>query len=93
MSTKTFALNRDPRPILEALAAQKGAPLWVKLIPTGDIQDDKAWIEGRDGRTWVNDNPQGIVDAFEANGADLPIDVEHATELKASNGDPTPTVG
>ena len=93
MSTKTFALNRDLHPILEALAAQKGAPLWVELIPTGNIQDGKAWIEGRDGRTWVNNNPQGIVDAFEANGADLPIDVEHATELKAPNGDPAPAVG
>ncbi len=93
MSTKTFALNRDLRPILEALAAQKGAPLWVELIPTGEIQDGKAWIEGRDGRTWVNDNPQGIVDAFEANGADLPIDVEHATEFKAPNGDPAPAIG
>jgi phage I-like protein len=68
------------------MAEQKGAPLWVELIPAGEI------IEGRDGRTWTNPNPDQIVDAFDANGADLPIDVEHATELKAPNGDPAPAV-
>lgn len=87
MTTKTFALNTDLRPLLEAIAAQKGAPLWVELIPAGEQ------INGRDSRAWVNDDPQGIVDAFKANGADLPIDIEHATELKAPNGDPAPAVG
>lgn len=63
MTTKTFALNTELRPLLEAIAAQKGAPLWVELIPIGEQ------IEGRDGRSWFND--------------DLPIDIEHSTELKA----------
>ncbi|WP_202967145.1 phage protease [Candidatus Williamhamiltonella defendens] len=34
-----------------------------------------------------------MVDAFQANQADLPIDIEHATELKAPRGDPAPAVG
>ena len=85
--TKTFALNTELRPLLEAIAAQRDAPLWVELIPFGEQ------IKGRDGRSWINDNPQGVVDAFQANSADLPIDIEHATELKAPNGEPAPAVG
>ncbi len=87
MTTTTFALNTELRPLLEAIATQKGEPLWVELIPVGEH------IIGRDGRSWVNDNPQGVVDAFQANNADLPIDIEHATELKAPNGEPAPAVG
>jgi len=87
MTTHTFALNTELRPLLEATAAQKGTPLWVELIPFGEQ------ITGRDGRSWVNDHPQGVVDAFQANHADLPIDIEHATELKAPKGDPAPAVG
>ncbi len=62
-------------------------PDWVELIPAGQT------IKGRDGREFVNDNPQGIVDVFAANGAPLPLDLEHATELKAPNGDAAPAVG
>ncbi|ATW23280.1 hypothetical protein BJP44_09815 [Candidatus Williamhamiltonella defendens] len=81
-TTHTFALNTELRPLLEATAAQKGTPLWVELIPFGEQ------ITGRDGRSWVNDHPQGGVDAFQANQADLPIDIEHATELKAPRAIP-----
>lgn len=86
MKKRFVALNRDLAPILAVMAEQKGAPLWVELIPAGDI------ITGRDGRTWTNPNPDQIVDEFELNGADLPIDVEHSTELKGPNGDPAPAV-
>ncbi|ATW30227.1 hypothetical protein BJP41_07750 [Candidatus Williamhamiltonella defendens] len=86
MTTHTFALNTELRPLLEATAAQKGTPLCVELIPVGEQ------ITGRDGRSWVNDHPQGMVDAFQANHADLPIDIEHATELKAPKGDPALSV-
>lgn len=87
MKTKTVALNTELRPLLEAIADQKGAPLWVELIPAGEN------ITGRDGRSWVNDDPQGVVDAFTANGADLPIDIEHATEIKAPQGEYAGAVG
>ncbi|WP_254591864.1 phage protease [Candidatus Williamhamiltonella defendens] len=60
--------------------------MWLELIPVGEQ------ITGRDGRSWVNDPPQGMVDAFQANHADLPIDIEHATELKAPKGDPALSV-
>ncbi|EGG93486.1 Mu-like prophage I protein [gamma proteobacterium IMCC1989] len=87
MTTKTFALNTELRPLLEAIAAQKGAPLWVELIPAGEE------VVGRDGRNWVNSNPQGVIDAFIANNADLPIDIEHSTELKAPEGEEAPAMG
>ncbi|ASX26708.1 hypothetical protein [Candidatus Williamhamiltonella defendens] len=53
MTTNTFALNTELRPLLEATAAQTGASLWV----------------------------EGMVDAFQANHADLPVDIEHAMNL------------
>ena len=59
-------------------------PLELMLIPPGEN------IEGRDGRAWHNTTPQGIVDYFTVRGVDLPFDVEHATELKAPQGEPAP---
>jgi len=60
---------------------------WYALIPPGQQ------IIGRDGRRFTNPNPQNIIDQFTANGADLPVDIEHATELKAPNGEPAPAYG
>lgn len=63
-----------------------GLPDWVELIPAGKVQ-------GRDGRGWENGNPQGVIDQFLNSGMDLPIDLEHATELKAPKGEPAPAAG
>lgn len=69
------------------LHLQEGSlPEWVELIPAGRVV-------GRDGRAWNNHNPQGILDAFAAQNMDLPVDLEHATELKAPNGEPAPAAG
>ncbi len=87
MTATTFALNTELRPLLEAIAAQKAAPLWVELIPAGKA------VAGRDGREWLNANPKQIVDAFAKNAAYLPIDLEHSTEHKAPKGEPAPAVG
>lgn len=62
------------------------APEWIPLVPAGQVV-------GRDGREWVNDSPELVIGAFAAGGADLPVDLEHATELKAPQGDPAPAVG
>ena len=64
-----------------------GAPDWVQLTPRGPN------IDGRDGRKWVLPNPEAVVAAFRNYGADLPIDIEHATQLKGAKGDPAPAVG
>ncbi len=61
-------------------------PEWVELIPAGQR------VKGRDGRWWVNDRPDDIITAFAQNGADLPFDVEHSTEIKAKNGDAAPAI-
>lgn len=60
---------------------------WIELIPIGPQ------VVGRDGRKWINDDPAGIVAAFNADGRDIVIDVEHATEIKAPKGEPAPAAG
>lgn len=66
------------------LAAAEAPPAELPLIPAGET------VRGRDGRAWRNPDPQGVVDYFAARGLDVPIDIEHATELKAPQGDPAP---
>lgn len=61
-------------------------PQWVELIPSGEVV-------GRDGRRWLNTNPLGIIEAFQTNAMDLPVDLEHATEIKAAQGEAAPAVG
>ncbi|MDO9069329.1 MAG: phage protease [Deltaproteobacteria bacterium] len=61
-------------------------PDWVELIPAGRVQ-------GRDGRYWENSDPAAIIARFLNSGVDLPIDLEHATELKAPKGEPAPASG
>ena len=70
-----------------ALNSEIGVPEWVELLPAGSS------IRGRDGRTWSNSNPSAIVEVFQHNGADLPVDIEHSTEHKGPYGDPAPAVG
>jgi hypothetical protein len=48
-------------------------PEWLPMIPAGTFT-------GRDGRTWVNDNPQAII-ATSFRYPTLPFDAEHSTEL------------
>ena len=62
-------------------------PALVEVLPAGPV------ITGRDGRTWLNDNPAGILAAFMAEGKDLPIDWEHSSERKAPQGEQAPAAG
>jgi phage I-like protein len=71
---------------VQVLEVSGQAPEWIPLVPAGQVV-------GRDGREWVNDSPQLVLDAFAAGSADLPLDMEHATELKAPQGEPAPAVG
>ena len=70
-----------------APAGGSGAPDWVELLPTGRIK-------GRDGRLFVLDNPQGVVDASLMPGAELPVDYEHQADdpARRANG-PVPAAG
>lgn len=70
-----------------ALAAEGGAPEWVQLLPRGPV------VAGRDGRRWRLDDPQVVLNAFRDNAAPLPIDWEHAQDLRAPNGEEAPAAG
>ena len=63
------------------------APEWIQLIPAGPR------ISSRDGREWSMSDPQEIVSAFEQYRGDLPIDLEHATQVNGSRGEPAPAQG
>ena len=69
-----------------ALNAEGGAPGEIMLLPAGRIV-------GLDGRAFANDAPDAVVAAFAAAGFDLPVDLEHATELKGPKGEPAPAHG
>jgi len=60
------------------------APEWIELLPAGQV------ITGRDGRTWINEQPEAVLAAFAAEGKDIPIDWEHSSELKAREGEEAP---
>ncbi|MGL5007367.1 MAG: phage protease [Plesiomonas shigelloides] len=55
------------------VAADQGC--WLPMIPAG-------MFAGRDGRSWNNSNPDGVVAAFNMK---LPFDIEHATETRVGN--------
>ena len=70
----------------EMFLQQGTLPEWVELIPAGRVR-------GRDGRAWNNSAPQTILEHFTAQRMDLPIDLEHSTELKAPKGEAAPAAG
>lgn len=75
---------------IEAIALNAegdAAPEWVQLLPAGPN------VKGRDGRAWQMPNPDAVVDAFNKNGGDLPVDFEHATQVKGDQGEAAPAVG
>lgn len=59
------------------IASGGDVPEWVHILPAGHI-------EGRDGRSFELPNPATVVDAFAANGADLPVDFEHQADNPAA---------
>ncbi len=63
------------------------APEWIQLTPAGPD------IQGRDGRRWTLPSPEEVVAAFQRHGAELPVDIEHATQIKGAKGEPAPAVG
>ena len=64
-----------------------GAPEWFHLLPVGAV-------EGRDGRAWVLDDPDGLIAAFQSRRVDLPIDVEHQSQThKDTRSGPVPAAG
>lgn len=73
-----LVMTKQTRPSLvyAALNASDSgkAPEWIELLPVGER------ITGRDGRAWINDQPDVLVAQFNAGGVHLPIDFEHGSE-------------
>lgn len=69
-----------------SLCVETTLPEWIELLPVGNIV-------GRDGRAWHLTDAQKVLDAFALNKQALPIDFEHATEIKAVKGEKAPAVG
>lgn len=86
-----IVLNSDVAAVEYALNMEMGMtegatdpPSELMLVPPSD------YVQGRDGRGWHNPDPAAIVRYFEANGLDIPVDIEHATQLKAPKGEAAP---
>ncbi len=67
-------------------SASASAPEWILLLPAGEIAT-------RDGRVLRNLDPDAIVTSFRLDQRDMPIDYEHATEVRAAQGLSAPAVG
>jgi len=64
-----------------------GAPEWVQLFPAGPA------IVTRDGRHYRIDDAARLVAVFQGDAIDLPVDVNHATEIRAAKGEEAEPVG
>lgn len=69
-----------------ALADGK-APEWMELIPAPNAQGK---ITGIDGRHWTIKEASHVAQNFQLN---IPIDQNHATEIAAPKGEPSPASG
>lgn len=61
-------------------------PEWIELIAAGKNN-------GFDGRVFYNYSPDLIVDRFNESGLLSPIDIEHSTQIRGSEGLSAPAVG
>lgn len=74
--------------ILKELPTDGGkAPEWVPVLPIGEVKPH----DGRQG--WINDRPEDVITASMAPGNDIPIDWEHSTQIRGSDGEPAPAAG
>lgn len=79
MKTSYLALNFS-------LTGGDALPDRLELIPAGAFS-------GLDGRGWNNPFPESVIERTRAVGRDIPIDIEHATELKGPQGEAAPAQG
>ena len=71
------------------LSATGDLPEWIELI---SAPIDGA-IRGRDGRAYTHSNPLATMAAWVRRGIELPIDINHSSEISAPKGEPSPAVG
>ncbi len=77
MAIQTLALN---------LQLDGTTPEWLLLVPAGNFT-------GRDGRSWINDQPQAVIAYNRELDRDIVFDFEHSTALKAPKGEEAPASG
>lgn len=77
-------LIREILPIALNFEVPGHLPERVELLPGGKR------ITGRDGRSWTNPHPEAVVERVNNAGIDLVLDFEHASEIKAPQGEPAP---
>lgn len=58
-------------------------PEWLEIIPAGIFT-------GRDGRRFKNINPNQAINNMIERDVDIPLDIEHATEVRAPQGQSAP---
>lgn len=63
------------------------APEWIELFPPGPE------ITAVDGRKFLLSSPADLIAAFAADPIPIPLDYEHATEIKAPEGERAPAAG
>lgn len=62
-----------------------GIPEWIKVAPRGRFT-------ARDGRSFEV-SPEALMERFKTDGIAIPVDLNHATILKANRGDESPAHG
>lgn len=78
-------MSETKTPYLIALNAEAAADWWL-LVPAGRFG-------GRDGRQWVNDQPDAVIASITAMNRQVVLDEEHATEIRGAKGEPAPARG
>ncbi|CAO4177641.1 phage protease [Methylorubrum populi] len=68
-----------------AATATSGTPDWIKVTPRGPAHT-------RDGRNF-NFSPETLAACFDADGLDLPADLNHAIALKGARGETADAIG
>ncbi|MEO0442815.1 MAG: phage protease, partial [Pseudomonadota bacterium] len=63
----------------QPLKTEGEVPEWLLLLPAGHFK-------GLDGRQWTNPDSQAVLNETKRYGLDLPVDIEHATQLKSPEG-------
>lgn len=86
MKTAAPHLQTERAALCSELGA--GVPEWVEVLPPGPV------IVGRDGRRWSYDAADVLRNTLaHSQGAELPFDYLHATELQAPQGNDAPAAG
>ncbi|SFQ14295.1 Mu-like prophage I protein [Roseivivax halotolerans] len=67
--------------------AEGEVPDWINVIPA------ETGLTGIDGRQWTMTDANAVIETFRRRGNRLPVDIEHATQIKGARGEAAPAVG